>query len=380
MKVNRLLAALVAAMLTTGLAACGDSSSEDSGPGTTAGTPAITSSRAVGVTRGPNGERATPTSELTLTDEEVARVKAGNHTAALTWPQAAEFTTAVTRGATDQFRELGIEVVATTDAGFDPAKQKNDVETVMARRPSVMLSLPVDPVSSAATYRKVSQAGTRLVLLSNVPPDFKLGEDYVTVVTDDLFQMGKRAADALAAAIGGRGKIAYLFHDAAYYVTNQRDQAFLKTIEANYPDIEIVAKVGIADPNKAEEQANAVLLKNPDLDGVYATWSTPPGEKVLAALRGTNSDAKLVSLDLSEPLALDMAQGGHVTAIVADQAYELGAAMARAAAYGLLGKDAPAFLVAPATTVTKDNVAEGYQTSLHRDPPAGVVAAARQGS
>lgn len=380
MRVNRLLAALVAALLTTGLAACGGSSSKDAGTTTGSGGPKIVSSPAVGVTRGPNGETATPTSALQLSAADIAKVRAGHYTAALTWPQSAAFTSAVTRGATDEFSQLGIKVVATTDAGFDPAKQKNDIETVMARKPSVMLSLPVDPVSSASAYRKVSQAGTRLVLLSNVPPGFVLGKDYVTVVTDDLFQMGKRAADALAAAIGDRGKIAYLYHDASYYVTNQRDQAFLKTIQANYPGIKVVAKVGIADPNKAEDQANAVLLKNPDLDGVYATWSTPPGEQVLAALRSTGSHAKLVSLDISDPLALDMAKGGHVTALVVDQAYELGAAMARASAYGLLGRRAPAFLVAPALTVTKDTIAQGYRASLHQSPPADVLAAAHSGS
>ena len=373
MRANRLFAALAVGAVMTGSAACGEPSSSQSS-GRSAGGAPITSSRTVGETTGPNGEKATPTSALTLSAEDVATVKAGDYTAALTWHQTAEFTTAVTNGATDEFKRLGIRVVATTDAGFDPAKQKNDIETVMAKKPSVMLSLPADPVSSASTYRKVSQSGTKLVLLSNLPPGFVQGKDYVTVVTDDLFQMGQRAADALAAAIGGRGKIAYLYHDAAYYVTNQRDQAFKKTIEANYPDIEIVAEEGIADPNKAEEQANAVILRNPGLDGVYVTWSTPPGEKVLSALRSAGgSQAKLVSLDLSEPLALDMAKGGHVAALVTDEAYGLGQAMARAAAYGLLAKPVPPFLVAPAATVTRDNLADGYRTSLHREPPKAVV-------
>ena len=40
-----------------------------------------------------------------------------------------------------------------------------------------------------------------------------------------------------------------------------------------------------------------------------------------------------------------------------------------AAGYGLLGKPAPAFVVAPVLTVTKGNVAEGWQESLHRDAP-----------
>jgi ribose transport system substrate-binding protein len=338
--------------------------------------PAIRSSPTVGTTHGPNGEKPTPNGALKLTSSEIAKVRAGHHTAALVWHQSSDFVTAVTAGADDEFKQLGIEVVAQASANFDAAAQKAEVETVAARKPSVLLTLPVDPVVTAPAYKAVASQGTKLVLLSIVPQGMKQGRDYVNVVTDDLFEMGKRAADALAAAVGDRGTIAYFFRDANSYVTNQRDQAFLKTIETNYPNVRVVAKQGIADPNQAEDEAAAVVLKHPDLSGVYVTFSQPPAEGVLAALRANgNTTTKLVSLDLDEPLALDMAKGGNTFALIADKAYEIGQAMARSAAYGLLGKRAPAFVVVPALTVTKSNLVQGYRTSLHRNPPASVLKA-----
>ena len=103
-----------------------------------------------------------------------------------------------------------------------------------------------------------------------------------------------------------------------------------------------------------------LLLRNPDLSGVYVTFSQPPAEGVLAALRANgNITTKLVSLDLDEPLALDMARGGNTVALIADRAYDLGSAMARSAAYGLLGKEAPPFVVAPAMTITRSNLVRG---------------------
>jgi ribose transport system substrate-binding protein len=377
MRAQRLLVVIAAGAAMTSLVACGDSSSGGSGTASTGGAQ-IKSSKAVGETRGPSGEKPTPASALTLSQAEIDKIKAGSYTAALVWPQSADFTTAVTAGATDEFAKLGIKVVATTDAGFDAGRQKSDIETVLAKKPSAILSLPVDPVVTASAYREAVGAGTKLVLLSNVPKGFVHGKDYVTVVTDDLFQMGKHAADALAAAIGGEGEIGYFFHDANYYVTNQRDQAFKKTIEANYPNIKIVAEQGVADPNKAEEHANSMLTKNPELDGVYATWSSPVGDGVLSALRNNgNTKTKLVSLDLDEPLALAMAQGANVTALVTDKAYELGRAMATAAAYGLLDKEAPPFVIVPATTVTKSGLVAGYEASLHRAPPKSVIDATK---
>ncbi|MBV8566196.1 MAG: substrate-binding domain-containing protein [Methylobacteriaceae bacterium] len=326
-------------------------------------------------TKGPGGETATPANALMLSDAEVAKIKEGKYSAALLWHTSSDFVNAVTAGASDEFSRLGVTIVATTDAGFDAAKQKSDVETVMAKKPSVILALPLDPVASAEAFRPAVAAGTKLVLLSNVPKGYVQGKDYVAIVTDDLFQMGKQAADALAAALGKKGKVAWIFHDAQYYVTNQRDNAFKTTIEKDYPDMKIVATAGITDPARAQDIAQALLTKTPDLDGIYVTWAEP-AEGVLAALRAAgNTKTKIVTLDLSEPVALDMVKGGNVAAITADKAYELGRAMATAAGYGLIGKAAPAFVVAPALTATKANVAQAWQDSLHRDAPKSVTAA-----
>jgi ribose transport system substrate-binding protein len=363
--------AIVVALAVT-IAACGPASDDGAAPSV----PRIKSSRALGTTRGPNGERPTPNSALRLSSREVAKVRAGHHTAALVWHEGSDFTGAVDAGVRDEFSVLGIKVVAETSATFDAAKQKADVETVQAKRPSVLLTLPVDPVVTASAYQAAARQGTKIVLLSSVPQGMTYGRDYVNLVTDDLFQMGKRAADALAAAIGGKGKIAYFFHDANHYVTNQRDQAFLSTITGNYPDIDVVAKRGIADPNRAQDVAAATLLQHPDLAGAYVMFAQPPGEGVLAALRAAgNTKMKLVTLDLDEPLALDMARGGQTFALIVDRAYDLGRAMARSAAYGLLGKKAPPFVIVPALTITRSNLVQGYRVSLRRSPPASVMKA-----
>ena len=323
-------------------------------------------------TIGPGGESATPSSSVVVSDDQVAAVQAAGYSAALLWHDQSDFVNAVTAGASDEFERLGIEVVAVTSAGFDAAKQRSDIETALAKSPNIILSLPLDPVTSAAAFQEAKEAGVALSFLSNLPADYRHPDDYAAVVTDDLFQMGKQAADALATAMGNEGTVGWIYHDAAYYVTNQRDNAFKTTIENDYPNISIVAEQGISDPARAEEIANAMLLKNPDLGGVYVTWAGP-AEGVLAALRANgNSTTKIVTLDLSEPIALDMVRGGNVAAIVADEAYELGRAMAASAVLDLLGADVPPFIVAPALSVTADTVVDGWKKSLNIDAPASL--------
>lgn len=321
-------------------------------------------------TTGPNGEAATPASEIELTDDEQAQIKAGDYTAALLWPTSGDFIDAVNRGATDEFNDLGVTIVTTTDAQFDPAKQQNDIATAVSQKPSVVLSLPVDPTSAAVAYQPLLDAGSKIVFMSNVPVGWAQGDQYVSIATDDLTQMGSLAADAMADAIGGSGKIGYIYYDATFYVTNQRDQTFKSTIESKYPNITIAAEAGLTDPSTAEDVANAMLLRNPDLDGIYVTWSGP-AEGVLSALRTAgNTTTKLVTLDLSEPIALDLVQGGNVAGIVADEAYTLGRTLAKLAAYGLLKKEAPPFVVVPAVLVSADNIEDAWMTSLHVEAPA----------
>ena len=339
-------------------------------------TTAAPSAPVMPVTQGPGGEPATPSSEISLTGDEISQVKAGGYTAALLWHTAGAFTDAVSQGAKDAFAELGIEVIAETNAQFDAAQQANDVETVMAQNPDIIISLVLDPVSGAEAFRPAVEAGVQLVFLSNVPEGYVHGTDYVGVVTDDLAAMGVAAADLLADALGGQGKVGFIFHDAAYYVTNQRDQAFKAWIEAAYPGIEIVDEQGLADPAAAEQIAASLLTRNPDLNGIYAPWSAGPADGVLAALRAAGaSDVAVVTLDLDTNVSLDLVEGGNIVGIAADEAYALGRTMALEGAYGLVGKPAPPFVVVPAIRVTADNIIDAYRQSLATDPPTEVMQA-----
>lgn len=330
---------------------------------------------AEGVTVGPHGEKPTPAASVTLSADEVQKIKEGNYTAALVWHEMSEYTNAVNRGAEAEFAALGITIVAETNASFDSARQQSDVETVLAKKPTIIVSLPVDPTTAAAVYDPARKAGVKLAFIDNSPAGYEHGKDYVTIVSDDLFQMGSKAADAIAASLGKKGKLGYIYHDADFYVTNQRDRAFKTTIETKYPDMKIVAEAGMADPARSEEIAQGLLIKHPDLDGIYVTWAEP-ALNVLAALKAAgNTSTRIVALDLNEPAALDMVKGGSFTALVADEAYNIGRTAARAAAGSLIGKKAEPFLVVDSLAVTKENVLAGWKTSLNKDAPESIVEA-----
>ena len=94
---------------------------------------------------GPNGESAVLASELSLTDEEIAQIQAGNYTAAISFHYGGnDWSSAQQKGLEDTFKKLGIEITAITDANFSAETQVSDLETIMAKKPDILVSIPTD--------------------------------------------------------------------------------------------------------------------------------------------------------------------------------------------------------------------------------------------
>ena len=269
-------------------------------------------------------------------------------------------------------------MVLVTDAGFDANKQKTDIENAMILNPDIIITLVLDPVSGAAALKPAIKRGVKVVLISNLPKDFKHGKDYASIVTDDLFAMGKAVAQMMNDQLKGKGEVALMYHDANFYVTNQRDQAVQTVLERDYPGIKIIAKKGIANPNDGESIASAIITQNPKVKAIYAPWDTI-AEGVVAATRSANrKDIKVYTMDLGENNVLDMAKKGNIAGIVADLPYELGATLAKVGALSVLGQKTAPFITVPAIKVVRDNLEAKWEQSLHRPLPKVVKKALRK--
>jgi ribose transport system substrate-binding protein len=326
---------------------------------------------------GPNGEEATNVNELTLTDEEKQQIKDGGYKAAISFHYGGnDWSASQLKGLTDTFEDLGIELVATTDADFSAEQQVSDLETITAKKPDVLVSIPTDATATADAYRRVSEAGTKIVFMDNVPNGFKAGEDYVSCVSADNYGNGVIAADLLAESLGGKGKIGIVYYDVDFFVTNQRLEAFKATIEEKYPDIEVVSEQGFTDENACDVVADAMLTQNPNIEGIFALWDIPC-EGVLSSVQAAGlNDIKLTTIDLGNNIAKEIASG-TVVGLGAQLPYDQGVAEATLAAYSLLGKEAPAYAVVPAKKVEKSNVVEAYEDVYHVEAPDWLQKAAK---
>ena len=378
--IRRLPLVALAAALSLSVASCssstaGTSNAPDAGVSEKA-QQALDKIKGQVLSKGPNGESPSPASVADLTPEEIEKVKALNAKAAIVMHYGGnDWATAQTNGLKSEFEKLGIKVIATTDANFKPDKQVSDIETVMTQDPDIIVSIPTDPVATAAAYKKAAAAGAKLVFMDNIPQGLTAGTDYVSVVSADNYGNGVVSAHQMAKAIGGKGKIGLVFHQADFFVTKQRYEGFKETITKEYPGIQIVEEKGIAGPDfagDAQAAANAMLSKYADLSGIWAVWDVP-AEGVMAAARAAGRpDLKIATEDLGKNVAIALAKDQLVVGLGAQVPFDQGVTEARLAAGALIGKQAPAYVALSALPVDHSNVLEAWKQVYHEDAPKDI--------
>ena len=334
------------------------------------------------LSKGPNGEEPSPATSAELTPEQLARIKDKKATAAIVMHYAGnDWSSAQIAGLRSEFGNLGIEVVAVTDANFKPDKQVSDIETVMSKKPDIIVSLPADPVATVSAYRAAQSGGAKLVFMDNVPKGFKAGTDYVSAVSADNFGNGVVSAHLMAKALGAKGKIGLIFHEADFFVTRQRYDGFKQTIQSDYPGIQIVEEQGIAGPDfagDAQGVANAMLSKHPDLAGIWAVWDVP-AEGVMAAARASGrGDLRIATEDLGKNVAIAMAKGELVVGLGAQRPFDQGVVEARLGALAVLGEKTPPYVALSALPVQHANVLDAWKQVYHEDAPQDLVSSFKE--
>jgi ribose transport system substrate-binding protein len=321
---------------------------------------------------GPNGEKPVLASEIKLSPEELEKIRAMKAKAAIVMHYTAtEWARAQMKGQRDAFQEMGVEIIAVTDAGYKAERQVSDIETVLAKKPNIIISAPAEEGSTAEAYRRAAQQGVKLDFIDQTGRGLKPGEEYVSLVSSDNRGMGVVGGLIMADALKGKGEIGVIPHASDLFATRERYVGFKEALKA-FPDIKIVADQRVGGPDfsgEAERVASAMLTANRGLKGIWAVWDLPT-EGVLSALRSADKPNSFVTTcDLGANIAIDMCQDGYVKATGSQRPYQAGYTEALLGGYGLLGKEAPAYVVLPALPVTKANVLSAWKDANGEDAP-----------
>ncbi len=333
------------------------------------------------VSDGQRGEPGFPAADLKLTDEQIAKVKEGKFTVAISMGWLGDdWASQQLIGLKETFEKLGIEVVAETNANWDDAKQIADLEAISVLKPDLLVSIPLNGQTTASAYKAIQEAGTKVVFIDQAVDGMEPGKDYAAIISSDNLALGMYLADALAESLGGKGDVAAMYFANDFYVTNLRYEGFIARVMAKYPDINVVAAAGHNDPNKGQEVAQGVLARYPTLNGMYASWSIPAMGAVTAALTAgrTPDDFKIVNENFDQIVALNMAQNGYIAGISSQRPYDQGVAEATAGALTLIGEEVPSYIVVPPLKVTRSTLPDAYKTIYRIDLPEEMTSALSQ--
>jgi ribose transport system substrate-binding protein len=331
-----------------------------------------------GFTPGPNGEHSTNAADVPdPTPDCVAKVKSENlKLAFLNGLSGNTWMAAIEKGVRETAATYGITVPLTAATEFDPAKEAAAVETVMAGKPDILITIPVDPVAGAADYKPAVDAGTTIVFYDNPVNGWTAGNQYVTISTGDHYRMGKDAADLLAAAIGPNGKYGFIQQDLVFYNANNREKGFLAEMAQKYPNIQNIAWAGFTDPSTVGSAMDAMLTQHPDLDGIYTTYSGAAGPIFASLQAAKNTHVKVVTHDLDAANDVIMAtKDSNYYGTAIEHTYDEGAMTVKAAVLKRCGVTVPPFIVVPALPVTRANLLQAWQDGFHTTPPAEVTKA-----
>jgi ABC-type sugar transport system substrate-binding protein len=215
-------------------------------------------------------------------------------------PNTAAFRAAETQSIKDEAAKIGVKKLLVTNANAELPKQISDIQDLLNKGAEVLIVAPVnsdglEPALAAAKKQSVP------VLTIDRKVTAEPCADYIAFLGSDFVEQGKRAADALAAATDEKGKVAILLGSSGNNVTTDRTNGFKDQLEAEYPDMEVVAEqTGNFARDEGQQVTEQLLASNPEIDAIYAE-NDEMGVGAMTAVSSAGlqpgTDVKIVSID-----------------------------------------------------------------------------------
>ncbi|EJB06813.1 ABC-type sugar transport system, periplasmic component [Rhizobium leguminosarum bv. trifolii WSM597] len=317
---------------------------------------------------GPHGERAAAPERVLLLPEDMARARAGGlRVAVVLHTTASDWAKQLLAGLVGTLGACGVVVIHVADCAFEPDTQIQALDRLVREAPDAIISLPVANAKVAEAHKRVGAAGIKLVLLDNAPTGLLPTKDYVSLISADNFGLGKMAAESLSPHLQVGAQVGVLGYAADFFATNEREIAFVKWMGINRRDLKITIR-RFSALSDAASTAEGLLRHIPELDGLFVVWDTP-AIAAASAIVEAGMTIPIATIDLGRDAAIELAAGGPIVAIAAQQPFRQGQTAASTTVTSLLGRLPPAWVALPGLAVTPDNVVESFQTVWQTSAP-----------
>jgi ribose transport system substrate-binding protein len=212
--------------------------------------------------------------------------------------EANPFRIAETASIKAEAKKRGIKLL-TANAQSQFSKQISDVQDLIAKGANLLVIAPLNSDGWEPVLRTAAAKHIPIVTI-----DRKINatacKDYVSFIGSDFVEQGKRAADQMIEATGGKGEIAILLGAAGNNVTTERTKGFEDRIKEKAPGLKIVSRqTGEFAREKGQSVTENLIQSNPGITGIYAE-NDEMGLGAVNALKGAGKkpgDVKIVTVD-----------------------------------------------------------------------------------
>ncbi|SET36032.1 ribose-binding protein [[Clostridium] aminophilum] len=328
MKLNKLFAVGMAAMMTMSMAACG-AATVDGQKSTT---------QAAAETTAAASEAA---SEASKESGAAVSGSIGLSVSTLNNP----FFVTLEEGAEAKAKELGVELVS-VDAGDDSAKQASDIEDLISKKVSVLIVNPVDSDAVAPAVKDAIAAGIKVIAVDRVVN----GVDVDCSIASDNVAGAESATKFLTELVGKDAKVAELQGTPGASAAIDRGTGFHNIADTNLKVVS--SQTGNFNRSEGMTVMENMLQADAEIKGVFAAND----EMALGAIEAIgDKDIAVVGFDATDD-ALKSIQDGKMKATIAQQPDLMGATAVDTAAKLMNGEAVEKSIPVEVTLVSKDNV------------------------
>lgn len=171
-------------------------------------------------------------------------------------------------GLVNAAKAKGWEVVTTTSGG-DAQKQLNDINDFIAQKVAAIVAVPDDSAGICQAVAAAKEANIPFFTIDRSPS----GCEIDMVVLSDNYLAGKQSGEATVEFLKAKhgepkGKVLEVTGNLAQNVAQLRGGGFNDVLK-QYPNIQVITKVGDWDAAKGVEIVRDVASTEADLDAIY---------------------------------------------------------------------------------------------------------------
>lgn len=251
----------------------------------------------------------------------------------------------------------GITITVDAQAAQDESDEEGQLSIMTNMINKQYDAVLFSPISDSNLYSAVEAGVEEGMTIVNVNDGVCQNTPYF--VGPNAYQNGVLAAEWISEKLGGKGQVAIVVGKVSAYAARERTAGFKEWMQANAPDIEIVAEQSADwDRQTAKELAETWLTQYPDLQAVFSNnddMALGVVEAVRAYEEETGKHIYVVGVDGNEEAYESIRNGGQ-DATVDSYPYFMGKAAMECILRTNAGQELPKVVWTPQALIDSTNV------------------------